>query len=164
MFSEVLHQAELNKGLQQHFCLYGQNLDLQLEAAHRKAAMAEAEIREAVAGEMEELLRDMEASYKVRAHSARCVISASNGCTINTSRAVCDAHLALQSRGVQPRSCEGCILQERLAQEVAKLERRFKRGAESKAQANSSQDQTSCRDFSLKVSQTTQYPEWTCQL
>lgn len=43
---------------------------LQLEAAHQKAAMAESEIREAVAGEMEELLRDMEASYKVRASLA----------------------------------------------------------------------------------------------
>lgn len=39
---------------------------LQLETAHKKAALAEAEIREAVAVEMEELLSDMEASYKVR--------------------------------------------------------------------------------------------------
>jgi len=37
---------------------------LQLGSAHEKAALAEAEIREAVAGEMDELLKDMDASYK----------------------------------------------------------------------------------------------------
>ena len=42
------------------------NAPLQLETAHKKGLMAETEIREAVANEMEELLRDMEASYKVR--------------------------------------------------------------------------------------------------
>lgn len=44
---------------------------LQLGSAHERAALAEAEIREAVAGEMDELLRDMDASYKV--HMPSCM-------------------------------------------------------------------------------------------
>jgi hypothetical protein len=44
--------------------------NLQLGSAHERAALAEAEIREAVAGEMDELLRDMDASYKVHIPSA----------------------------------------------------------------------------------------------
>lgn len=38
---------------------------MQLEKAHERAALAETTVREAVASEMEELLRDMEGSYKV---------------------------------------------------------------------------------------------------
>ena len=41
-------------------------LPAQLAKVHEHAALAETEIREAVAGEMEDLLRDMEASYKAR--------------------------------------------------------------------------------------------------
>lgn len=44
--------------------------------------MAETEIREAVAGEMEELLRDMEGSYKVTFPIPRCFISPMRKATI----------------------------------------------------------------------------------
>ena len=45
--------------------LDGGYICLQLGSSHERAALAEAEIREAVAGEMDELLKDMDASYKV---------------------------------------------------------------------------------------------------
>lgn len=39
---------------------------MQLEAAYEKAAVAEMEIREALAEETQTLLRDMDAGYKVQ--------------------------------------------------------------------------------------------------
>ena len=73
---------------------------LQLGSAHEKAALAEAEIREAVAGEMDELLKDMDASYKASLPSSWCYIQF---CTMRAlspylplPEAVADYHRNLQ--------------------------------------------------------------------
>ena len=81
--------------------------DMQLERAHEKAALAETTVREAVASEMEELLRDMESGYRV----CICSPDLGNGRLKGSER--------MNNTHTRP------SVQERLAAEAMQLERKM---------------------------------------